>query len=206
MSVVLCIILFILGIALSFAGSIIGLVQSFQESTTWGLLYLFVPFASLVFLIKFWKQREWLRNSFFMALGGSGMIVVSTVIGLLAAPPMDYAEYGGEGFSAEDFGVAGFDFEEEFATATADGSTSDGSTSPTYVNDPFRDAINLATDASNRTQTAASKEEWHAITTTWKDSIALLGAVPSTDPNYRTAQSKIVTYNQNLNYAQQNAK
>lgn len=198
MSVILCIILFVLGIVLAFAGSIIGLVQSFQESTTWGLLYLFVPLASLVFLVKFWKQREWLRKSFFMALGGSGMIIVSSVIGLIAAPPMDYAEYGSEGFD-----TAGFDFEEEFSTTTADGSTS-----ATYVvnNDPFRDAINLATDASNRTQTATSKEEWGAIATTWQDSIALLGAVPSTDPNYTTAQSKIVTYNQNLSYAQQNSK
>ncbi|MEL7521303.1 MAG: hypothetical protein AAGJ80_06745 [Cyanobacteria bacterium J06553_1] len=214
MSAVLCIILFLLGLGLALGGGAIGIVQAFQESPTWGLLYLFVPFASLVFLIKFWQQREWVRKSFFMGLAGSGAIVASTIIGVLTAPPMEFSDYGsadfdfeegyGEGsYTGENSGAAdSFGGDNEFVATTAGGTA----TATYAINDPFRDAINLATDAANRTQTATTTEDWDAIAYTWKDSIALLGAVPQSDPNYTTAQSKIDTYSKNLTYAQQNEK
>jgi hypothetical protein len=69
-------ILFVLGFILSTAGGIIGLVEAFRVNTTWGLLYLFVPFAALVFIIKFWS-RKWTRNGFLLWLGGLASILVS---------------------------------------------------------------------------------------------------------------------------------
>lgn len=196
MSAIIFIVLFALGIILALVGGILGIVDSFQESTTWGLLYLLVPFASLVYTIKFWKPRKNIRKAFFLTLGGSVSIVLGSVIAAITAPPIDYGELGA---------YDEFDFAEELAVTAADSGTSATYTT-TAQNDPFRDAINLATDASNRTQTASSKEEWSAIALTWQDSIALLGAVPEADPNYTTAQSKITSYSQNLSYAQQNAK
>ncbi len=92
MSAILFLVLFFAGLVLSVVGGIIGIVQAFQESAVWGLLYWFVPFASLVFLVKFWSQREWLRKSFFMSLGGVALIGLSMLfveaIGLMP----DYAQ------------------------------------------------------------------------------------------------------------------
>ena len=69
MGAVLFLILFILGFILSTAGGIIGLVEAFRVNTVWGLLYLFVPFAALVFFIKFWS-RKWTRNGFLLSIAG----------------------------------------------------------------------------------------------------------------------------------------
>lgn len=68
--------LFVLGLLLTIAGGITGLVEAFRVSTVWGLLYLLVPFAALVFIIKFWN-RKWTRNSLFMWLGGLAMLLLS---------------------------------------------------------------------------------------------------------------------------------
>ncbi len=45
-----------LGIIASFFGSIIFLIRSFSVSIGWGLACMFVPFASLVFLVKYWDE------------------------------------------------------------------------------------------------------------------------------------------------------
>jgi hypothetical protein len=66
---VIFLLLFFLGLILSTIGGIIGLVESFRVSTVWGLLFLFVPFAALVFYVKFWG-REWTRRAVFLTLGG----------------------------------------------------------------------------------------------------------------------------------------
>ncbi|MEO1404072.1 MAG: hypothetical protein AAFV72_22870 [Cyanobacteria bacterium J06635_1] len=44
-----------------------------------------------------------------------------------------------------------------------------------------------------------------AVAATWQQSIDRMKAVPSTDPNYETAQTPVVEYGQYLPYAQQNA-
>lgn len=92
MPVILFLILFFAGLVLSIVGGVIGIVQAFQESVVWGLLYWFVPFASLVFLIQFWNQREWLRKSFFMSLGGVALIGVSMLFAEAIGPMPDYAQ------------------------------------------------------------------------------------------------------------------
>ncbi|HSM81102.1 MAG TPA: hypothetical protein VLS96_05425 [Nodosilinea sp.] len=69
--------LFILGLLLATVGGIIGLVDAFRVSPVWGLLSFFVPFALLVFCIKFWN-RKWARNSLIMSLAGLGTMLLST--------------------------------------------------------------------------------------------------------------------------------
>ncbi|MEM9423142.1 MAG: hypothetical protein AAF986_11720, partial [Pseudomonadota bacterium] len=78
---------FALGLLVAIAGGIIGMVDAFQVSVVWGLLYLFVPFASLVFVIKFWS-RKWARNSLFMAVGGSAVAIISSVLVSLFLPAL----------------------------------------------------------------------------------------------------------------------
>jgi hypothetical protein len=63
-------ILFALGILLSTVGGVIGLVDAFRVSPTWGLLSFFVPFALLVFCIKFWGSRKWAKISLITTLAG----------------------------------------------------------------------------------------------------------------------------------------
>lgn len=195
MSSVLFLILVLAGVLLSFVGGIIGIAQSFSESIVWGLLYLFVPFASLVFLVKFWGEREWVRKSFFMGLGGSALIVIAALLA-----PQEYGD-----FAATEGEYASFDQDELYAS-TDNGTSATYSTTTTADQDVFRDAINLATQASQQTQSATTKEEWRTVAASWQDSIELLGAVPSTDPNYAIAQTKITEYSKNLTYAQQNAQ
>ena len=55
----------IIGIALFFIALIICLIYgikliiiAFQESTAWGLIYLFVPFANLYFVFTRWEKTK----------------------------------------------------------------------------------------------------------------------------------------------------
>ncbi|MGJ3251404.1 MAG: tetratricopeptide repeat protein [Elainellaceae cyanobacterium] len=57
------------GYLIMLTGGIWGLILAFQDSAVWGLLYLFVPFAALVFFIKKWSRIP-VRKSFFLQIGG----------------------------------------------------------------------------------------------------------------------------------------
>lgn len=57
------------GYLLMLTGGIWGLILAFQDSAVWGLLYLFVPFAALVFVVKKWSRIP-VRKSFFLQIGG----------------------------------------------------------------------------------------------------------------------------------------
>ncbi|NJN32600.1 MAG: hypothetical protein HC824_20920 [Synechococcales cyanobacterium RM1_1_8] len=76
----------LLGFVLSMVGNIIGLVQAFQESATWGLIAFFVPFGMLVFVIKFWS-RTWVSRSFLMNLGGALLLIAGLVGFTMTLPP-----------------------------------------------------------------------------------------------------------------------
>ncbi|MGD1858703.1 MAG: hypothetical protein ACFB0E_01880 [Leptolyngbyaceae cyanobacterium] len=92
MGVTLLILLFFLGALLATIGGIIGIVDAFRVNTVWGLLALLVPFALLVFCIKFWNQRKWARNSLIMSLLGLLAMVVPIPLGglrLLASRDAD---------------------------------------------------------------------------------------------------------------------
>lgn len=63
-------ILFGLGVMIATIGGLIGLVDAFRVSPVWGLLSFFVPFALLVFCIKFWGSRKWAKISLLTTLAG----------------------------------------------------------------------------------------------------------------------------------------
>lgn len=70
MGAVIFLVLFGLGVVLATIGGLIGLVDAFRVSPTWGLLSFFVPFALLVFCIKFWNSRKWAKISLLTSLAG----------------------------------------------------------------------------------------------------------------------------------------
>jgi len=67
-------ILVIIGMALCVIGGLWLLVLAFQTSVLWGLAYLFIPFASLIFAITHWEEA---RGAFLTSLAGVAMIVVA---------------------------------------------------------------------------------------------------------------------------------
>lgn len=71
-------IFFVLGIVLSLVGNVWGLVQAFQEEIVWGVLYLLVPFASLVFYIKEWSNKQ-IRKTFLISLASWPMFLLSSI-------------------------------------------------------------------------------------------------------------------------------
>jgi hypothetical protein len=76
MGAVLFLVLFVLGALLALAGNLVSIVDAFRVSPVWGLLSLFIPFALIVFWVKFWG-RKWARNGFFISLGGLGAMLLS---------------------------------------------------------------------------------------------------------------------------------
>jgi len=69
---------FVLGFVLSFAGYIWGVVQAFQQETLWGLLYLLIPCAGLVFHLKNWSNLK-IRKAFLIQCAGLLMFVLGGV-------------------------------------------------------------------------------------------------------------------------------
>lgn len=64
---VLILVLLAIGALLSFVANIWLLVQAFRVSLLWGLAYLFLPFAGLVFLVVHWQEA---RRPFLVGLAG----------------------------------------------------------------------------------------------------------------------------------------
>lgn len=182
-----------LGGLLAFTGGIIDLVQAFQTSVVWGLLYLFVPFASLVFIIKFWSHK-WVRNGFLMSLLGT-LLIFGGLAGSIFANP-ELLRLMSETSTTE----ASETWVRTEMTAMPQASEV---ISPETA---FPQGVRLATLASEKAQTAKSKEDWASIAQTWQQAIEAMQAVPDGDPNFAVAQKKVAEYQKNLNYAQQNAQ
>jgi hypothetical protein len=66
---------FCLGLILSLVGYIWGLVQAFGQETFWGVLYLIVPCAALVFYIKNWSNQQ-IRKTFLIQCAGLLMFML----------------------------------------------------------------------------------------------------------------------------------
>lgn len=64
------------------AGGIMTLVLAFRMSLGWGLLVLFVPFANVVFLFRFWPET---RRAVRVQLAGLGALLVGIVILMTSA-------------------------------------------------------------------------------------------------------------------------
>ena len=65
----------VIGLGLLFlcVGGIWSIVVAFQRSIVWGLCYLFVPFASLVFLFVAWAE---VRRAFLIQIAGCALVFV----------------------------------------------------------------------------------------------------------------------------------
>lgn len=69
--------LLIVAFIVTLVAGIMFIVAAFRVSAMWGLLVLFVPFAPLVFLIKYWQEA---KKSFLWNLAGIGVGVVGFMI------------------------------------------------------------------------------------------------------------------------------
>ncbi|MCA9040918.1 MAG: hypothetical protein KDA65_11270 [Planctomycetaceae bacterium] len=58
-------------------------VRAFQESVLWGLAVLFIPFAIIVFLVKFWDRC---KQPFLYGLGAWALGVVFILLGSALNP------------------------------------------------------------------------------------------------------------------------
>ncbi len=79
---------FLLGLVLSLVGGIWGLVQAFQEDVVWGVLYLVVPLAGLVFYVKKWSNLK-IRKTFLIQCAGLFMFVLGGITGAIFPPAPD---------------------------------------------------------------------------------------------------------------------
>jgi hypothetical protein len=82
MSGIAIILFFLLGLVLSLVGGIWGLVQAFQEDVVWGVLYLVVPGAALVFYVKKWSNLK-IRKTFLISCAGLFMFVLGGITGAI---------------------------------------------------------------------------------------------------------------------------
>jgi len=67
----------------------------------------------------------------------------------------------------------------------------------------FQQALSLAGQAANQTQTAQTQLEWQMVINLWVRAIEQLKQVPPADENAARAQQKIQEYQKNLNYARE---
>jgi hypothetical protein len=74
------------------------------------------------------------------------------------------------------------------------------------VDDSFSEAVHFAMSAAEAAQTAQTTDEWENVAFFWSKAIESMKAVPESSENYQTAQQKAEEYQQNLEYAQQNAQ
>ncbi|NEQ36256.1 MAG: hypothetical protein F6K40_08150 [Okeania sp. SIO3I5] len=70
---------------------------------------------------------------------------------------------------------------------------------------PWYFGVTSAQSAAQKAQTAKTKSEWNAVATDWQKAVDLMKKVPESDPNYQTAQTKVLEYQNNLDIAKQRA-
>lgn len=80
---IIALILVLIGLLLVLVGGIAFIVATFRESVLWGLACLFVPFASLAFLIIHWQKA---KDPFFMQLYGIVFIIGAAILGDTGLP------------------------------------------------------------------------------------------------------------------------
>ncbi|MDF0552971.1 hypothetical protein [Kamptonema sp. UHCC 0994] len=70
----------------------------------------------------------------------------------------------------------------------------------------FRNAVNIAINASKLAQSAQTEEEWNLVASQWEEAVTMMKKVPPESANYQLAQKKALEYQKNLAYAQESAK
>ncbi|MEL7142137.1 MAG: hypothetical protein AAGL08_07935, partial [Cyanobacteria bacterium J06573_11] len=57
-------------------GSLVLIVQAFQESGMWGAIVAFVPLGVLFFTLSFWHRRKWVQRAGYWMLSGVVILIV----------------------------------------------------------------------------------------------------------------------------------
>ena len=68
--------------------------------------------------------------------------------------------------------------------------------------DPFREAVEAATEAAAKGKTAVTIEDWSAVSTLWQTALESMAAVPEDYPRYAIAQQRVPIYQANWEYVQ----
>ncbi len=71
--------------------------------------------------------------------------------------------------------------------------------------DSYEEAVDLATSATVLSKSAVIREDWSLVASRWQEAIQLLKAVPTSSPNYNSAQEKIPQYQNFFTQAQAKA-
>ncbi|MEM8603280.1 MAG: hypothetical protein AAGF24_05540, partial [Cyanobacteria bacterium P01_H01_bin.121] len=71
--------------------------------------------------------------------------------------------------------------------------------------DPFYQAVTTATAAAELVQVASSAQDWQVVADKWQEAMELMKLVPTSYPRYDIAQNRVGVYQNNLEYAQQQA-
>lgn len=173
--------LFILGLLLAIVGGIWGLLQAFSESTLWGVAYLFIPWAFVIFYMTKWSHIKIRKNFIF--------IIVGLILSVLGSAVLE--NHIANNFVADSASIPDTSVENTAVTPV--------------VYDPFREGINQGIKAAELAQTANTQAEWNQVALTWNQALILMKEVPESHPQYTTAQSRVDLYRNNREIAKQKA-
>lgn len=208
------IVLFILGFLMSVIGSVWGLVQAFSENVLWGLAYLFIPFAAVVFYLFNWGKKN-VRNAFFLQILGLTIAIIGSWIFRPAVSNYLAANLE-ENITQIEQEAANPTFENptypttEENMATENNNTTETPlapiiTQPQPASDPFREGINSATKAAELAQTSNTEQQWTQVALQWHKALTKMKEVPPSHPQYTAAQERVNTYRNNREIAKQRA-
>ena len=168
--------LLIIGIILAIASGILGLFQAFSEGTLWGIAYLFIPFAFVIFYLKNWSRKK-IRKNFILMI--TGLIVSLVGSGALG------------NHITNNFVLNSANIPENLTVTTNSENTSKNIETNEVISDPFREGINAATKAAELAQTANTKTQWNEVAIAWHQALILMKEVPESHTKYEAAQNRI---------------
>ncbi|GGA26399.1 hypothetical protein CYANOKiyG1_42380 [Okeania sp. KiyG1] len=191
----------IIGLILAIVSGIWGLVQAFSEGTLWGVAYLFIPFAFVIFYLKNWSKTKIRKNFILMIIGlilslvGSGAlgnhITNNFVVNSANIPENPTITTNSENTSTK---IETTEVISEKQIETTE-----------VISDPFRDGINAATKAAELAQTANTQTQWNEVAMTWHQALVLMKEVPESHTKYEVAQNRIDLYRNNREIAKKKA-
>lgn len=215
---------FMVGLLLAIAGSIWMLILAFMDNILWGLAFLFLPSASLIFLILKWHNTD-VRKSFSLQLGGTLISLFGGIISYTSLPKTVVSSSRRDVSSEYRTSRSRIRRSSSISSQTVpmritvqttptnspsqavlQGNQNRPKSSPQEPDSYYEQGINTGLGAASIAQSAASKDDWVLVASRWQKAIALMKAEPSYTQNYALAQKKIVEYERNLAYAQEKTK
>ncbi|NET24147.1 hypothetical protein [Okeania sp. SIO1I7] len=180
----------ILGLILAIVSGIWGLVQAFSEGTLWGVSYLFIPFAFVIFYLTNWSQRKIRKNFILMIIGLILSLVGTGTLG---------------NHITNNFVVNSANIPENPTITNNSENTSTNIETTEVISDPFREGINAATKAAELAQTANTQTQWNEVAMTWHQALVLMKEVPESHTKYEEAKNRIDLYRNNREIAKKKA-